>query len=141
MNKYYEIKVTIRESHPPTWRRLRIPANITFNDLATIIEIAFGWCGYHLYEFEIGATLHEMGQFIAVPAEDEYGIEEIRGKTLDSGKEKIDEYFKKYKRMKFTYDFGDNWVHDIIIEKEINEKIEYPLCVKAKSGAYPEECG
>ncbi len=26
MDKYYEIKVTIRESHPPTWRRLRIPA-------------------------------------------------------------------------------------------------------------------
>ena len=30
---------------------------------------------------------------------------------------------------------------DIIIEKEINEEIEYPLCIKAKSGAYPEDCG
>lgn len=141
MDKYYEIKVTIRESHPPTWRRLRIPANITFNDLAAIIEIAFEWCGYHLYEFEVGATLHEMGQFIGVPTEDEYGIESIRGKTLDSGKEKIDKYFKKYKKMKFVYDFGDNWVHDIIIEKEIDEKIENPICIKAKSGAYPEDCG
>lgn len=112
INKYYEIKVTIRESHPPTWRRLRIPANITFNDLAAIIEIAFEWCGYHLYEFEIGATLHEMGQFIAVPSEDEYGIEEIRGKTLDSGKEKIDKYFKKYKRMKFIYDFGGTYGYE-----------------------------
>ncbi len=140
MEKYYEIKVTIRESHPPTWRRLRIPSNITFNDLAAIIEIAFEWCGYHLYEFEVGATLHEMGQFIAVP-EEEYGIENIRRKTLDSEKEKIDKYFKKYKRMKFVYDFGDNWVHEIIIEKEINKKLEHPLCIKAKSGAYPEDCG
>ena len=90
MEKYYEIKVTIRESHPPTWRRLRIPADITFNDLAAIIEIAFEWCGYHLYEFEVGSTLHEMGQFIGVPMEDEYDIESIRGKTLDSGKERID---------------------------------------------------
>lgn len=97
MDKYYEIKVTIRESHPLTWRRLRIPANITFNDLAAIIEIAFEWCGYHLYEFEVGATLHEMGQFIGVPTEDEYGIESIRGKTLDSGKEKIDKYLKNIK--------------------------------------------
>lgn len=31
--------------------------------------------------------------------------------------------------------------YDIIIEKEINEEIEYPLCIKAKSGAYPEDCG
>jgi len=103
MDKYYEIKVTIRESHPPTWRRLRIPANITFNDLAAIIEIAFEWCGYHLYEFEVGATLHEMGQFIGVPAEEEYGIESIRGKTLDSGKEKIDKYLAIPKGGYYTY--------------------------------------
>lgn len=32
-------------------------------------------------------------------------------------------------------------MHDIIIEKEIDEKLEYPLCIKAKSGAYPEDCG
>ncbi len=85
--------------------------------------------------------MHNIGQFIAVPAEDEYGIEEIRGKTLDSGKEKINKYFQKYKKMKFIYDFGDDWVHDIIIEKEANKKIENPLCIKAKSGAYPEDCG
>ena len=32
-------------------------------------------------------------------------------------------------------------MHDIIIEKEIDEKLEYPLCIKAKSGAYTEDCG
>ena len=85
--------------------------------------------------------MHNIGQFIAVPAEDEYGVEEIRGKTLDSGKEKISKYFQKYKKMKFIYDFGDDWVHDIIIEKEANKKIENPLCIKAKSWAYPEDCG
>ncbi|MBQ2938465.1 MAG: plasmid pRiA4b ORF-3 family protein [Clostridia bacterium] len=120
---------------------MRIPANITFNDLAAIIEIAFEWCGYHLYEFKVGETLHEIGQFIEVPTEDEYVIKSIRGKTQNSGKDKINKYLKKYKRMKFVYDFGDDWVHDIIIEKEVNKKIEYPVCVKAKYGAYPEDCG
>lgn len=139
--KSYEIKVTIRDSHPPTWRRLKIPSEITFNDLAAIIEIAFEWCGYHLYEFEVGATLHEMGTFISVPSEDDYDMESIRGKTLDAGKEKIDSYFKQYKRMKFVYDFGDDWVHDIVIEKELEEEIENPICIKAKMGAYPEDCG
>ena len=70
-----------------------------------------------------------------------YDIESIRGKKLDSRKEKIDKYFKEYKRMKFVYDFGDGWVHDVIVEKEINEKLENPICIKAKSGAYPEDCG
>ena len=141
MNKYYEIKVTIRGSHPPTWRRLRIPANITFNELASIIEIAFEWCGYHLYEFEVGATLHEMGTFISIPSEEDWDIDSIRGETLDSNKEKISKYFNKYKRLKFIYDFGDDWVHDIIIEKEVNEELENPICIKARMGAYPEDCG
>ena len=47
MKEYYEIKATIRELQPPTWRRLRTPANITYNDLASIIEIAIEWYGYH----------------------------------------------------------------------------------------------
>ena len=140
MNKHYEIKVTIRSSQPPTWRRLKIPADITFNDLASIIEIAFEWCGFHLYEFEVGATLHKRGIFIGLP-EDDFDVGYMISKTLDSGKEKIEKYFKEYKRMKFIYDFGDNWVHDILIEKEINEKIKNPICIKAKSGAYPEDCG
>ena len=75
-----------------------MPANITFNEQAAIIEISFEWCGYHLYEFEAGAALHERGVFIGIPAEDEYRIENIRGRTLDSGKEKVDKYFKKYKK-------------------------------------------
>lgn len=139
--KCYEIKVMIRDSHPPTWRRLKIPSGISFNDLAAIIEIAFDWCGYHLYEFEVGATLHEFGTFITVPSEDEYDLAKYRGETLDSGKEKVDKYFTKHKRMKFIYDFGDNWIHDILIEKTIEEDIEYPQCIKAKMGAYPEDCG
>lgn len=141
MDKYYEIKVTIRNSHPLTWRRLKIPADITFNDLAAIIEIAFEWCGYHLYEFEVGATLYRPGQFIGVPTEYDCDLEIVKGKKLDSGKEKIDKYLSEYKRMKFVYDFGDDWLHDIVIEKEINEKLVNPICVKAKSGAYPEDCG
>ena len=140
MYKYYEIKVTIRHSHPVTWRRLRVPAGITFNDLAAIIEIAFEWCGYHLYEFEIGASVHGRGFIIGMPDDDGF-VYSVNEKILDSGKERIDKYFKEYKRIKFTYDFGDDWIHDIVIEKEINEKLEKPVCIKAKCGAYPEDCG
>lgn len=108
MDKYYEIKVTIRNSHPLTWRRLKIPADITFNDLAAIIEIAFEWCGYHLYEFEVGATLNRPGKFIGVPTEYDCDLESVKGKKVDSGKEKIDKYLSEYTRMKFVYDFGDD---------------------------------
>lgn len=138
--KYYEIKVSIRDTHPPVWRRLQIPEGITFHELNTIIQLAFDWSGYHLYSFEVGATLHEEGIFIELPElEDDWGYRE----TVNSKKEKIDKYFKEYKRMKYTYDFGDDWIHDIIIEKivETDIKLAKPICIKAKMADLPEDCG
>lgn len=138
--KYYEIKVSIRDTHPPVWRRLQIPEGITFHELNAIIQLAFDWCGYHAYNFEVGATLHEEGIFIELPElDDGWGYHEIK----NSKKEKIDKYFKEYKRMKYTYDFGDDWIHDIIIEKTIETDIKLvnPICIKAKMADLPEDCG
>ena len=92
--KYYEIKVSIRDTHPPVWRRLQIPEGITFHELNAIIQLAFDWCGYHAYNFEVGATLHEEGVFIELPElDDGWGYYE----TKNSKKEKIDKYFKEFK--------------------------------------------
>ena len=138
--KYYEIKVTIKDTHPPVWRRLQIPEGITFHELNTIIQLAFDWCGYHAYNFEVGATLRQGGIFIELPdLDDGWGYYEVR----NSKREKIDTYFKEYKRMKYTYDFGDNWIHDILIEKivETDIKLRKPICVKAKMADLPEDCG
>lgn len=138
--KYYEIKVSIRNTHPPVWRRLQIPEGITFHELNAIIQLAFDWCGYHAYNFEVGATMHDKGMFIELPElDDGWGYYE----TKNSKKEKIDKYFEKYKRLKYTYDFGDDWIHDIVIEKivETDIKLVKPLCVKAKMANLPEDCG
>ena len=45
--------------------------------------------------------------------------------------------------MKYTYDFGDNWIHDIHIEKiiEADLKLKNPICIKAKMDSLPEDCG
>lgn len=45
--------------------------------------------------------------------------------------------------MKYTYDFGDNWIHDITIEKtvETDIKLKSPICIKAKMADLPEDCG
>ena len=45
--------------------------------------------------------------------------------------------------MKYTYDFGDDWIHDITIEKiiETDIKLTKPICIKAKMANLPEDCG
>ena len=138
--KYYEIKVSIKNTHPPVWRRLQIPAGITFHELNAIIQLAFDWGGYHAYNFEVGAILQGNGIFIELPDLDEVWEDfEIK----DSRKEKIDKYFEKYKKIKYTYDFGDDWEHDIAVEKivETDKKLVNPICIKAKMADLPEDCG
>ena len=138
--KYYEIKVSIKDTHPPVWRRLRIPEGITFHELNAIIQIAFNWNGYHAYSFEIGAALYGEGIFIELP---ELNNRWSDDETKNSKKEKIDKYFEEYKKMKYTYDFGDDWVHDITVEKivETDIKLDNPICIKAKMAHLPEDCG
>ena len=138
--KSYIIKVTIKNTHPPVWRRLQIPAGITFHELNAIIQLAFNWCGYHLYSFEIGDREDEDYVLIETPNDLLY---DFNFKVINSTKTKIDKYFDKIKKLKYTYDFGDNWIHDIQIENvvESEEKLKNPVCLKAKMASLPEDCG
>lgn len=132
--KYYEIKVCIKNTHPPVWRRLQIPSGITFGELNAIIQIAFDWGGYHLYEFTAGRTC------IGIPDEDS----KLYGKEISNAKKTlIDNYVKQYPKIEYIYDFGDYWVHEITIEKivETDIKLEKPICIKAKMADLPEDCG
>lgn len=45
--------------------------------------------------------------------------------------------------MKYIYDFEDEWIHDIIIEKTVETEIKLtkPICIKAKMAQLPEDCG
>lgn len=45
--KGYQLKITIKGSKPPIWRRVVVPEQFTFCQLHQAIQGAFGWCDYH----------------------------------------------------------------------------------------------
>ncbi|MBL3507795.1 plasmid pRiA4b ORF-3 family protein, partial [Klebsiella pneumoniae] len=45
----YQLKITIRDSKPPIWRRVLVPEQIPFSELHAVIQLAFGWNDEHLY--------------------------------------------------------------------------------------------
>lgn len=45
----YQIKVTLRDSKPPIWRRILVPGNITLAKLHRILQAAMGWTDSHLH--------------------------------------------------------------------------------------------
>jgi hypothetical protein len=43
-----QLKVTLRNTRPPIWRRLLVPAGLTLEMLHDVLQVAMGWCDSHL---------------------------------------------------------------------------------------------
>ncbi|HHV60477.1 MAG TPA: plasmid pRiA4b ORF-3 family protein [Clostridiaceae bacterium] len=135
----YQLKISIIGVKPAIWRRLRIPGNITFQQLHQTIQAAFGWLDYHLYKFEFDKIV------VTVP-DDAYAPGELYGNEiteLNSITTVINELFDSSDRCVYEYDFGDSWQHEIIIEKRLKDtkKNEIPKCLDGERQRPPEDVG
>jgi hypothetical protein len=125
----YQVKVGLRGAKPPIWRRLELPADTSLADLHHIIQAAFGWEDCHLHVFEtpygaFGIADRELGHRAEAPVT----LEQVAPGVGD--------------RLQYTYDFGDDWTHDIVVEKLLDrEPVPYPRCTGGRRAAPPEDCG
>src|SRR5437879_1961592 len=93
----YEIKVALRDSQPPIWRRIQVRSDITLAKLHRILQRGMGWEDAHLHEFIIQRERYGM------PDQDE---EEPR-KTRDERKYKLgDIVLADGSQFAYNYDFG-----------------------------------
>lgn len=106
----YVLKIVLENTHPPVWRRVMIPEKITFEDLHKIIQILFDWDGDHMHGFQIPSDNIMIEQNTGEDDFWRYG-DYYDNETL------VDPFFRKYKWIRYTYDFGDDWHHKIMIEK------------------------
>lgn len=136
----FQFKIQLKNiSDPPVWRRLRVPGQFTFLRLHSAIQAAFGWVGYHLFQFSPKG--YASFPVIAIPSEDD--DTDFRDEPkLDAAKIKLTELFTQPKQ-KFTYiyDFGDDWTHQITLEKITDEKLLRAECMAGSGACPPEDCG
>ncbi len=128
-------KITLLHIKPPIWRRIIVPENYSFWDFHVAIQDAFGWLDCHLHSFDIGKDFSFQ---IGLPDPDGYDFRETR-----AGYEiKIKKYIDKIgNKIRYIYDFGDDWEHEIKFEKFIAGNINEPLCIDGKRACPPEDCG
>jgi len=126
----YQLKVSLRGTKPPIWRRLEVPADLSLARLHTVIQVAFGWDDSHMHVFEtpygsFGVADAELGQRAEAPVT----LEQV-APAAKSG-------------LCYTYDFGDDWEHDIVVEKVLDraDAVVYPRCTGGRRAAPPDDCG
>ena len=134
-----QFKIQLRGiTKPPVWRRLVLPGEFSFNDFHNAIQSAFGWWNEHLYQFQ--RQPYDRGWCIKRLDLDNDGWDE----GIDVFKTNVVKFIqeKKLEKFVYVYDFGDDWIHDITIEKvDPLAILLHPVCLAGKGACPPEDCG
>ena len=131
----FQFKVTLDDSKPPIWRRILVRSDITLGELHNVIQaVMMGWADYHLHQFIVGET------YYGEPHPDYEGFVEMR----DESRVHLNQIVTGEKfKFRYEYDFGDSWLHNLLVEKILPPEPgqPYPVCIKGKRACPPEDVG
>jgi hypothetical protein len=121
----HQLKVTLQEISPPIWRRIHVYSHTPLSGLHAVIQVAMGWDDSHLWE--LGARWESYGSQAGDPYE--VSVADVLPRVGDGAG--------------YVYDFGDHWVHHIVVEKihRPAKNIRYPRCGAGNRACPPEDCG
>jgi hypothetical protein len=120
-------------SKPPVWRRVLVHAGASLGDLHQVIVAAMGWDDSHLHMFSDDSTRYGTADAdLDLKDEDEFALADVLVEPGD--------------RLRYLYDFGDDWDHDIKLEKVLPPDADprataVPVCLARKGACPPEDCG
>ncbi|MBA4394090.1 MAG: hypothetical protein C0407_11100 [Desulfobacca sp.] len=129
----YQLRIALTGSKPEIWRQILVSENTTLASLHTIIQELFGWEDDHLHEFVIAGEHYTR----PMPGEWEQSKDEKRFYLHEV-------IAAEGLKFLYTYDFGDNWEHEIVVEKIMDNDERFsgkPVCLGGENAGPPEDCG
>lgn len=122
----YQCRIWLRDLSPLIWRRLLIRGDTTLATLHRILQCAFAWEDEYLYAFRIYGRDYGTGADAANASTIQFGALKPRCKD----------------RLRYTYNFYANWVHEIRVEATlpVDPRWQYPWCCAGARAAPPETC-
>ena len=127
----FTLRIELEGIEPIVWRRLLVPGEFRLSTLHDVFQAAMGWQDLHLHSFTIDDTDYAMLD------------EDAPDDEIDEATVTVLEVLRGQTRFRYTYDFGDDWCHDIAIEDEVRTQrsLKLAVCVDGENGCPPEDCG
>jgi hypothetical protein len=156
------LKVELELGEYEAWRKVVVPLNYNFHQLHNILQKLYNWQSYHLHEFFVyseekddtknwnQSEYHKDGYKaclnLTINQENlEYNKNELNFEAEDFELAVVNEVKLKDvlpARIKYIYDFGDNWQHYIETEEIIEDyKSNKPTFLGGEGTAPPEDVG
>jgi hypothetical protein len=130
----YRLKVELCDTRPAIWRRLLVSSETNLLQLHAVLQLAMGWSNSHLHSFRVGQKNYSLPH----PEDlDELGFEDERGVTVAQAAPQVGD------RLTYTYDFGDDWLHEITLEAVVptTAGLEVPSLLDGAGACPPEDVG
>jgi hypothetical protein len=110
-----QLKIVLRSTRPPLWRRLVLPSDTSLGTLHDAIQVVFGWHGGHLHLFtdEFGRGYGDAVRLTDIDLGFGRGVGDEDATALG------DVLAEEGARLRYVYDFGDDWEHGITLEKAL----------------------
>jgi Plasmid pRiA4b ORF-3-like protein. len=127
---HYQLKITLQDVDPPIWRRVLVPSDFTLFDLHRVIQIVMGWEDCHLHDFSIKRQRYALPDIVD---SDQEG---------DESETRLCDVVRPRSKFLYQYDFGDGWMHDLVVEKAVHDVAAAgPFCVDGERAGPPEDSG
>lgn len=127
----FQLKISLRDSRPPIWRRVLVPEQMPLSTLHQVIQFSFGWNDEHLYMFEKGRKGHPGNGY------------RVWGDGEDIGNAAITPLWAAFQsegeKLIYTYDFGDWWDFTVLLEKQTYDTSIQPVSCLRGRGTTPAE--
>jgi len=129
-----QFRVELDGVKPPIWRSILMKSNSPLSTLHHTIQNSMGWMESHLHMFEKDGLVYGP----------KYASDPDFGPPMLSDRKHLGTLFRAgSESLKYTYDFGDDWVHTVTLEDELpNEPpLLVPECIGGERACPPEDCG
>lgn len=129
------LRIELLHLEPRIWRSVEVSLTTNLRSLHEIVQAVMPWENYHLYQFLVGGRVY--GE--PVPKDAIWGHKVYQAKGMRLGT-LIDRGVTEFL---YTYDFGDDWQHRVLIEHVVaaDPDTDYPLFIAGERTAPPEDVG
>lgn len=129
------LRIELAHIEPVIWRRVAVGLTTNLRALHELIQAVMPWENDHLYQFTVA------GRVYGEPADDDelWGHKVYQAKGMRLGT-LIDRGVMEFL---YTYDFGDDWQHRVIVEnvEPADPSLDYPVFLGGERAAPPEDVG
>ncbi len=139
------LKIRLELEQYNVWRRITVPAGITFPKLHQVLQTAFSWQNSHLHDFEIfeknedGTGWQDRPSLNLVCNEESFAYQSAIPMKMETN-EKLKDFIEA--KVVYNYDFGDGWKHTIEVEEAIDDYTSnVSTCNDGEGNAPPEDVG